>query len=238
MAAVSERSGSLRAGRNDKLDANDWFSNFNGTGKAELRRNDWGYHVSGPILKDKLFFWWNQEWNREVRGQSVAACVPTLPSRAVISAQTSGAAPPTVANPAGTLATDQCGATQPAQWVGGVSSPLFQSLSKPPAILSRSPIQTRPVRWLRSSIPCRIPLSGTGHNWAQSENLVPHWSEWNVRGDYDATRRTVLLSATPMIPGPALGRMTPRSGESRNFRPYNSDWSQPSKSVMAELTSS
>ena len=32
--------GLFYAGRNDKLDANDWFSNFNKTGKAELRRND------------------------------------------------------------------------------------------------------------------------------------------------------------------------------------------------------
>ena len=68
--------GFFYAGRNDKLDANDWFSNFNGTGKAELRRNDWGYHVAGPVLKDKLFFWWNQEWNREVRG-SVSRCLRT-----------------------------------------------------------------------------------------------------------------------------------------------------------------
>src|SRR5277367_5101182 len=70
--------GMFYAGRNDKLDANDWFSNNNGTGKAELRRNDWGYNVSGPIKKDKLFVWWNQEWNREVRGVSVSACVPTI----------------------------------------------------------------------------------------------------------------------------------------------------------------
>ena len=73
--------GTFFAGRNDKLNANDWFSNKNGTGKAELRRNDWGYYVAGPVVKDKLFFWWNQEWNREIRGASEAACVPTLAER-------------------------------------------------------------------------------------------------------------------------------------------------------------
>src|SRR5271156_225109 len=121
--------GFFYAGRNDALDANDWFSNFNGTGKAELRRNDWGYHIAGPILKDKLFFWWNQEWNREVRGQSVATCEPTQAELGGdFSTGFSGAAAPTTANPSGTLATDQCGATQPAQWttVGGV--PTYQSL--------------------------------------------------------------------------------------------------------------
>ena len=74
--------GLFYAGRNDALDANDWFSNHNNTGKAELRRNDWGYNISGPIMKNKLFFWWNQEWNREVRGSSEAACVPTAAERA------------------------------------------------------------------------------------------------------------------------------------------------------------
>lgn len=71
--------GMFYAGRNDKLDANDWFSNNAPNPKrAELRRNDWGYHIAGPVIKNKLWFWWNQEWNREVRGQTVNACVPTV----------------------------------------------------------------------------------------------------------------------------------------------------------------
>ncbi len=28
-------------------------------------------------MKDKLFFWWNQEWNKEIQGVSFAFCVPT-----------------------------------------------------------------------------------------------------------------------------------------------------------------
>ena len=38
--------GFFYAGRNDALDANDWFSNHAAHPvKAELRRNDWGYHI-------------------------------------------------------------------------------------------------------------------------------------------------------------------------------------------------
>ena len=40
--------GFFYAGRNNALDANDYFSNQNGTGKAKLRRNDYGYNGSGP----------------------------------------------------------------------------------------------------------------------------------------------------------------------------------------------
>ena len=45
--------GAFYAGRNDALDANDWFSNHNGTGKAPLQRNDWGYNISGPSRQEQ-----------------------------------------------------------------------------------------------------------------------------------------------------------------------------------------
>ncbi len=35
--------------RNDKLDANDWFANRNGRARPELRQNDFGGVLGGPI---------------------------------------------------------------------------------------------------------------------------------------------------------------------------------------------
>ena len=74
--------GAFYEGRNDKLNAAGFFNNLNGVPKAPLRRNDWGYYVAGPIKKDKLFFWWNEEWNRDIRGSLVTTCVPTAAERA------------------------------------------------------------------------------------------------------------------------------------------------------------
>jgi hypothetical protein len=47
--------------RNSKFAANSWFSNQSGTPKAFLNQNQLGGTLSGPIKKDKLFFYANYE---------------------------------------------------------------------------------------------------------------------------------------------------------------------------------
>jgi hypothetical protein len=42
--------------RNDKLDANSWFSNRNGEARSPLRQNNFGGTFGGPIQKNKTFF--------------------------------------------------------------------------------------------------------------------------------------------------------------------------------------
>jgi len=74
--------GAYYFGRNDKLNATDFFNNLNGVPKDVLRRNDWGYNIGGPIKKDKLFFFWSEEWNHELRGKVRSANVPTVAEKA------------------------------------------------------------------------------------------------------------------------------------------------------------
>ena len=93
--------GAFYSGRNDALNANNWFADHDNLGKAKERRDDYGYNISGAALKNKAFFWWNQEWNKEIQGVPFAACVPTAAEE---SGDFSGYGVATV---------DQCGATLP-----------------------------------------------------------------------------------------------------------------------------
>ena len=67
--------------RNDKLDANDWFANRNSLARPELRQNDVGGVLGGPILKDRLFFFGSYEGLRVRQPHVAETYVPSLASR-------------------------------------------------------------------------------------------------------------------------------------------------------------
>jgi len=62
--------------RNDVLDANDWFGNSKGLPKPKERQNDFGDTFSGPILKDKTFFFFSYEGLRLRLPQATLTTVP------------------------------------------------------------------------------------------------------------------------------------------------------------------
>jgi hypothetical protein len=67
--------------RNDVLDANDWFGDFAGLPKPEERQNDFGGTLSGPILKDRTFFFFSYEGLRLRLPQTLLSTVPDLTAR-------------------------------------------------------------------------------------------------------------------------------------------------------------
>src|SRR5260370_36860747 len=69
--------GAFYDGRNDKLNATDYFNTLNHIKKDCLPRNDWVYNIGGPVVKDKLFFFFSEEWNHEQRGAARSGDVPT-----------------------------------------------------------------------------------------------------------------------------------------------------------------
>lgn len=82
--------------RNDVLDANDWFANSRGEGKAALRQNDFGGVLGGPVLlprfgeggtqpwyngKDRTFFFFSYEGLRLRQPLFAISQVPSLAAR-------------------------------------------------------------------------------------------------------------------------------------------------------------
>lgn len=62
--------------RNTLTTANDWFNNAAGIERPKLIRNLFGGSLGGPILKDRLFFFYNYEGMREAKDQGVTNVVP------------------------------------------------------------------------------------------------------------------------------------------------------------------
>jgi hypothetical protein len=147
--------GAFYFGRNDALNATDYFNNLNNAPKDKLRRNDWGYNIGGPIMKDKLFFFFSEEWNRELRGKLRSANVPTVAEKAGDFSQLRPGCEnaPTIG---GNVVT-----AVPA----GQLSPTGQSI----VAMFPDPNVANPVN-------C--------NNWVQSLTAPVYWREENIRMDY------------------------------------------------------
>ena len=67
--------------RNDSLDAADYFENNTGIKKGELRQNQFGADIGGPIIKNKVFYFGDYEGFRRVQGTAENGDVPTALER-------------------------------------------------------------------------------------------------------------------------------------------------------------
>ena len=70
--------------RNDVLDANNWFNGYTNNPplpKAEERQNDFGGTLGGPIVRDRMFFFFSYEGLRLRLPQTMLTTVPDLNAR-------------------------------------------------------------------------------------------------------------------------------------------------------------
>lgn len=204
------------SGRNDALAAYTYFSRRNAglgqphDGKDKLRRNDYGYSIGGPIKRDKLFFFFNEEWNHEIRGFTQSACVASA------------------AEIAGDFTTTTCGATQP-------NFPVALQKNGNPHVLNA----VDPAGVLLADyypLPNKT-ADSNGNNWSQSLPTFLKWRQENVRVDYNVTPRNALMGryvqdswTNPSYNGNQYWGDSP-------FPAINSSWAQPSKQIIGRFTS-
>jgi hypothetical protein len=127
--------------RNDKLDAADWFENFHNVPKGELRQNQFGASLGGPIIKNKVFIFGDYEGLRRVQGTILSGSVPTVLERNGINGL---GADPTIADFSdmitgqnGTLETDAVGRTVP---IGTILDP---ATTRPVLVNTVDPVSGR-----------------------------------------------------------------------------------------------
>jgi hypothetical protein len=208
--------GAYYFGRNDVLNATDFFNNLNHVPKDKLRRNDFGYNIGGPIVKDKLFFFWSEEWNRELRGKLRSANVPSVAEKSGdFSAQ----------NPASPLRSLTCDAA-PMLGTPLVFQPTVTSISPTGSLIAS--IFPDPNIAPSAEVNCI--------NWAASSTSPIYWREESIRTDYKLSKTWSIFGRYTQDhwqqPSPStLGYW----GDDR-YPSVDPNWTQPGYQATVKLT--
>ncbi|HLH09118.1 MAG TPA: carboxypeptidase regulatory-like domain-containing protein [Terriglobales bacterium] len=220
----------LYSGRNTALNARTYFAaqrtaiaNAAGQtlahdGKDKVNRNDWGYSLGGPIIKNKLFFFWSQEWNHEIRGITRTACVPNANERA--------------GNFAGDNASNACGfaGSSPAEHLPNIPAAL-QTAGNPYGIANPSPAGLLMLQ--KYPLPNQA-MTG-GNNWSASLPTPLKWRQENMRVDYNMTKNNTFMGRFTQDTWSNAAYNAGYWGEDP-FPALNDNWYQPSKSIVGKWT--
>lgn len=222
-------------GRNDAINAREYFATRAGLPIDKLRRNDFGFSLGGPIIKDRLFFFYSQEWNKEIRGGTRFGNVPTAAERAgdFRDASRRGCNGGLIRNgrPGDLLGRNGDGVDDatPGNALTTVDQVIPASqISAAGRLLS----QLYPL-------PNLTPSAGSCTNWAQSTNSTIDFREENVRIDYNLTKNNKIFgrytqdtwtNPFPILFGAGLW------GDDA-FPVVESSWAQPSRQAAFKLTS-
>src|SRR6266508_4033335 len=204
--------------RNDVLNATSFTLNSRNTEKPPLRYNNFGFNVNGPVLKNRIFFFYSEEWRRERRGTTLPLqLVPTAAERVGdFSGSLTGDLPHRVG--ADPCTTPGPAPTDPNCFPGNkIPNPSPAAL----ALLDAYPLPNSPLR--------------DGANWVGFTSQPVDTRQDLFRGDIVITSKMnvmVRFINEKWVHGNAAGNFW---GDSA-FDKLTSDWNQPSKSFAVKLS--
>jgi len=220
--------------RNDVLDAADWFENNNGIKKGELRWNQFGASIGGPIIKNKVFYFGDYQGFRRVQGNTTSGvAVPTVTQRnsgytdlsEIITANASSAPQTDALGRAIPIGTILDPATTRAVPGGYVRDPVgYSSCTGPTISLASCPqlnqLTPQNLGNGRAVDPAAVALlnlyplptgPGVTSNFGTSPNLYEHNNQFDIRGDFDPSEKNQVFARASywddpiFIPGPFGG---------------------------------
>ncbi len=203
--------------RNAALNAADFFLNRANQPKQPLVYNNFGYTIGGPIVKDRAFFFWSQEWRREGRGVPRQALVPTaLEAQGDFSGPNSRGYPDPI-NP--------------------FTGEPFPNNRIPAELLSPAGLA-----WMKLYPLPNIALDSpnfAGRNWVEAVRTPINTRQEQIRGDWIINEQHSFMSrltldgwqnSAPSFQEGGLWGDDP-------FPAVDSDWDQPGKSLTTQWTS-
>lgn len=208
--------------RDDSLNANDFFLNRAGQKKGVLEYKNFGGNFNGPIIKNRVFFFWSEEWRREKRGQVVTGRVPTAAEKiGDFSAPLSSLTGPLPHRPGMRCTTPGSNPTDPGCYPGN---------KIPTALLS--PVG---LALLKLYPDPNTPNPTAGQNWAGAGTQPINTRQDLFRFDVNITDKMNLMVRhinETWTHGVASGNFW---GDAP-FPTLSSDWDQPSRSFAVKLT--
>jgi len=209
--------------RNDSLNANNFFLNRAGQPKPQLDYNNFGGNFSGPIVKNRVFFFWSEEWRRERRGQVLSAHVPTAAEK---TGNFSGAL-------SGPLPRDPATCRQEPDPAPG--DPTRTKLVCDPFPNNRIPTNRLSPAGLAFVKLFPDPTGPGASDWASSQLQPIDTRQDLIRGDITINDKTNLMVRYINETWTHLGATGNFWGDSA-YPTLASDWSQPSHSFAVKLT--
>lgn len=205
--------------RSDKWNANDFFLNSAGQPRGKVKYNNYGFNFSGPIKKNRVFFFWSEEWRREQRGTVLPlSLVPTAAER--IGDFSGSALSGPLPNRPGAGACTTPGPTP--------SDPdCFPGNKIPANLLSPAGLALLKVY--------PLPNDPTGTKWVGAPNQPVSTRQDLIRGDITITSKMNLMVRyinETWTHGQSAGNFW---GDSP-FPTLTSDWDQPSHSFAIRLS--